>query len=232
VSTLKNETLISIYEEILNGKRRSFPMGTWKIENGGQKNLLKLLRYLLLEKLSLTSEEIKQTPAIESIFEKYKLIGGLHLVYKGQSMYKCIMDAIPEWDLKPWELACAPMRLWKDDKNVEAAVKWLLEEKGQPPCRASFVKYGLDKMVSLRFNGNTEEAIAIAYPDIDRVHISAKVREMRSGVNSHVSKLSLEQLENLRNERERGSTIKALGAKYGLSTGSVCRIVNNKSYVI
>lgn len=120
-------TLITIYEEVLSGKRKQFPLDTWN-QRDSEEILLKLVRYIVLEKLNWNRSNFCEQFCLNTI-TKFKLNTGFMKVYS-RNIFPLINNSFPEWEVKPWEMmkSRVPAGYWTMD-NAVAATKWLIEEK-------------------------------------------------------------------------------------------------------
>jgi len=95
--------VVAIYEDILQGKRKRFPSGTWQ----DKQNAVIIVKYLLEEKLKWSREEICEKLGY-STFKEVKLHGMIHHAYN-HSPYDAL-NAVYPGRYQPWELRCAPQR--------------------------------------------------------------------------------------------------------------------------
>lgn len=116
------ENIVSIYEDVLAGNRKSFPNHTWTRDNYGFDNFSKCLRHIA-RKLKFDREQII---AIDHEFiAKYKLRGGMVQLYD-DSLQKAIINVFPELNIKRWEFFRTP----KDEEFVKIALREIIQEKG------------------------------------------------------------------------------------------------------
>ncbi|MED1048552.1 hypothetical protein P4T54_29935 [Bacillus mycoides] len=121
---MKSWTIEEIYQQILDGKRRMFPRGTWSEDI--DRNLIKrVTRYLIEVILEWDKNQIKEKWDL-SIIKKHKLGGAIAIIYN-DSPFKMINDAYPGL-LKEWELKMAPLNYWTKETGLEA-LRWTIEEK-------------------------------------------------------------------------------------------------------
>lgn len=111
-----------IYEDVLEGNRKRFPLYTWEKDNHGYDNFNRCLRYIA-NKLKLTREQIVDID--HEFIKKYKLRGALAQLY-GQNIKPAIINALPEYNLKEWEF----FRTSKDLDFVQAALRDIIERRG------------------------------------------------------------------------------------------------------
>jgi hypothetical protein len=112
--------IIGIYEEILSGKRKQFPLRTWEDDT-----ICPLCLRHLSVKLGWTREDICNLTTKKMI--KYRLKGALNVWYKG-STYAAVVHAFSELEIKPWEMARVPNEYWGDETMVEV-LRWLFIDK-------------------------------------------------------------------------------------------------------
>ncbi|EJP82317.1 hypothetical protein [Bacillus cereus] len=121
---MKSLTIEEVYQQILDGKRRMFPRGTWSEDI--DRNLIKrVTRYLIEVILQWDKNQIKEKWDL-SIIKKHKLGGAIAIIYN-DSPFKMLNDAYPGL-LKEWELKMAPLNYWTKETGLEA-LRWTIEEK-------------------------------------------------------------------------------------------------------
>ncbi|WP_257143348.1 DUF4046 domain-containing protein [Bacillus cereus] len=114
-----------IYQEILDGKRKKFPSGTWS-EDVNNELAKRITRYLIESILLWDIQDICKNWN-EKFIKKMRLKTVLAKYHS--SPYKMLADAYPGL-LKEWELKMAPLNFWTREKGLEA-LKWTIEEKEQ-----------------------------------------------------------------------------------------------------
>ncbi|KAB2354016.1 DUF4046 domain-containing protein [Bacillus toyonensis] len=155
------QTIVEIYEEILSGKRRFFPKGTWKEDT--QREIIKLLtRHLVNDILKWNEKEIKDNWNLELI-KKWKLGGACSICFK-DSPYQMLDAAFPG-QFKPWDLRVAPNKTWMNKREAITIIrneietssisiselhrigvkKWMIEKKMITP----FSKFWKDSPVKM-----------------------------------------------------------------------------------
>jgi hypothetical protein len=115
---------LTVYMEILEGKRNRFPHGTWDpCLFDGMQNFMKCFRYLVIDVLKLTRKEILRDIDSKKFFSKYKLTSGLCMLFDG-SPFAAIEYSFPELKINFWEMKRCPSNKW-DFATVRQAVRWL-----------------------------------------------------------------------------------------------------------
>ncbi|QST02850.1 DUF4046 domain-containing protein (plasmid) [Pontibacillus sp. ALD_SL1] len=166
--TATKESITSLYDEVLKGKRNRFPRGFWK-EEGGTKTAIILVRYLFEDHYGWDREAIKAN-ASTSFLRDHKLSGLLRYVY-GDDFERLMKDAYP--DLHPWELKRVPKSFWKNEANCIEATRWLIEEHllwNEEDVKNRFNKNifydnGFTGLLKWGWNGDTMRAIQTVYAD-------------------------------------------------------------------
>jgi hypothetical protein len=129
---------IEIYELLLEGTITSFPSGFWvnKSKEEGKEVSVKLLRYLIIDRLKLSKEDIKQT-----ISKKLITQNKLHTpckLYHSRSAIQFVLNAIPELELSLWQFKedKVPYGFWTKEENrvsalrnfFEVQMRWSIED--------------------------------------------------------------------------------------------------------
>lgn len=156
-----DKNVIKIYEDVLNGNSKRFPMGFWQDTHNAEV----CVKHLIENILNWDEDDIKKKLNY-NIFKQYKLKGMITQVYN-DSPFEAIKDLYP--DIKPWELEVSP-KMWDNDKIIEAT-KWLIEEKlgwdadqVKNELTADVIRsYGLETLIK-HFNGNIYNLIEFTYP--------------------------------------------------------------------
>lgn len=118
--------IISIYEDVLNSRRKMFPPYTWTPENDGHRSFKRCMEYLIYERLQLTRDEIVASIEV-SFFSKWRLYSPvLHLF--DCSPFKAISYALPDEKILPWELRAVAKDTWNDETK-KTAIRWLINDK-------------------------------------------------------------------------------------------------------
>lgn len=159
---------IEIYEYVLSGRLKKFPMGYWK-DSEGFNNAVKCFKYLIEDKLNWSDDDIKKHLS-RKIFIEYRLYGMFKTYFDG-SPYSAIQALYPN-KFKPWDMAVCPMGYWDNEENCIKAIKWLIEEKLQwsdidireKLTGDVFYENGLAGMSS-KYKDSTYTLINLAYPN-------------------------------------------------------------------
>lgn len=249
-----NIDIISIYNEVLSGRRKIFPMYTWSPHKGGYDNFKRVFRYIVLEKLKLDREALLQV-LDRKFFNHWKIGGGLSTLFEASS-FEAVTYAFPEFNIRPWELRNATRDLWLDEKNIFEAFRWLIEEKLQwskeefvegftinilnENSLGSIIQYDLTigEIVATSFpewNISPKEYLEIRYEKTSKFMKGYFGEEenlsKNSGENSNINKLTQQQVISIREKyKQGGETIRSLAKEYDISPTQTARILNNKSW--
>ena len=166
--TIDDIDIIEMYEEILKGTRKKFVDGTWQRPDAIS-NSIKVIKYLVEEKLKLTDEELKEQLSLK-LFKDNRLRGMLQHCFNN-SPYKAINTAYPN-KFKEWEFKNTSRDFWTKENGIEAT-KWLIEEKlkltdeelKEQLSIKLFKDNNLLGMLSICFNYSTYRAIDETYPN-------------------------------------------------------------------
>lgn len=218
--------LITIYEEILCGKRRQFPLETWN-QPDSQDVLIKLVKYVVLDKLSWNREHFCKNFCLKTI-KSFKLNTGFDKVYN-RNIYPLILDSFPEWDIKAWEMQSsrAPVGFWTLE-NAVSATKWLIEEKlrwdldkvSKDISNAAFLNNNLGGMLRV-LKINISLLVEQTYPEYDWTYL--KERQGYKITSSQASKIRNLYNKGIYNQRQ-------LAQKFNVNPSQVFLIVHNKSF--
>lgn len=120
--------IFTIYNEVLNGNLSRFPLHTWNHPRESKETLIKLIRYIILEKNQWDRKKFCENFCYKIIVES-RLNTGFMKVYS-RNIFPLVTDAFPEWDIKAWELekSRVPAYFWSEDTAAKAT-KWLIEER-------------------------------------------------------------------------------------------------------
>jgi len=159
-------TITDVYEELLDGRRKKFPDGTWN----HREEAIRVIKYLIEEKLKWSREDVCKYLSVD-VFTKYKLRGLLNKCFN-DSPYKALEATYPGV-YKGWELQNAPIGFWNKENAVQA-MKWLIEEKlkwsREEVCSRFNIKVlnenGLGSMVVICYSNSPFEALDAAYPGV------------------------------------------------------------------
>jgi len=161
---VESVSIADIYEEILQGGRKTFPKGTWNYKN----DAVRLVKYLIDEKLQWTRDDVCSKLSKDT-FKKWKLGGMLQKCFN-DSPYEALEATYPEM-YRPWELAKTPNGFWTVETGVEAT-RWLIEEKLKwshgDVCnyldRSTFINANLSGMLQHSFDNHIFAAIDATFP--------------------------------------------------------------------
>lgn len=118
--------IIQTYEDLLKGKIKRFPKGTWSDNKEENKRLFKLLiRHAILHIIKWDKENFCLKFCLKVII-KLKLNTGFYKTYN-RNIFPLIEECFPEFQLQPWELKIvhAPKNYWTIEKAI-LATKWLI----------------------------------------------------------------------------------------------------------
>lgn len=129
---LTNFNDIEIYEFLLQGRIANFPLGFWadRSEKEAKDVAIKLLKYLIDERLKLSKEDVKRELS-KRFLTKYKLHTASKLF--GRSAIRYILCAYPEMQYKPWQFmnGKVPQSYWTQEEDRVDALKYLFEVEMQ-----------------------------------------------------------------------------------------------------
>ena len=166
--TIDDIDIIEMYKEILKGTRKKFVNGTWQRPDAIP-NAIKVIKYLIEEKLKLTDEELKEQLSAK-LFKDNKLLGMMYCCFS-ESPYLAINTTYPN-KFKEWEFKRTPNDFWNEEKGIEAT-KWLIEEKlkltdnelKEQLSIKLFEDNGLIGMLHYCFKDSPYKAINATYPN-------------------------------------------------------------------
>lgn len=243
--------IITIYEDLLSGKTRSFPNYTWAPHNGGFDTFKRLFRYLILEKLNLSRDEVLAVLE-KRFFRKWKLYGGLSVLFNS-SPIKALQFAFPEWEVQPWEGTISiASNYWTNEQNRIDAVRWVVLEKLKWDKETfinnfTFEFFKENKLTSLPHHySSAGELITIAFPEWNftveefverrykstseklKVHFNeARILKNESGETKPKKQLTAEQVSAMRDDFATGQyKTKEIAEKYGVSVQQTYRVLN------
>ncbi|PEF45188.1 hypothetical protein CON22_18070 [Bacillus cereus] len=161
-------TIIDIYEEILSGDRRAFPLRTWSDDEHCQ-SINRLTRYLIEEVFKWSDEEIKENWNLKLI--QNKKLGGACSIIFNDSPYKMLNAAYPN-RFKEYELKCTPKNYWTKEKSLEVLRDWIenrdkLSKKQllNVYCRDWIKERNLDSPLQRHWNASPYLMLNAAYPN-------------------------------------------------------------------
>lgn len=220
--------IVSIYLEVLTGKRSRFPIDTWAGTPEGKLNAQQLLRYLILEKLSWNRKTLCQTFNL-SLLKEYKLDRALQKAYKN-NIFPYVTESFPEWELNPWELqkSRVPVGFWTEEQTAKATrwlftqkLNWSNEQIANHVSGSTFHRNNLGGMLQLVFHNNACAAVEHAFPEHDWTYL----RE-RAGY-----KLTLGQSKTIQFLSQTGKySQRDLAKLFKVSPGSITYVLNVKQY--
>lgn len=164
------EDIVDIYKEVLSGNRKKFPPHTWNPHLSGFDNSRRCLRYLIYEKLYLsTKSDILNCVTLEFL-KTWKLIGAVTYVFN-TSPFPYFAFSFPELNLKPWELKVVPKDTWNQDTVIQS-VRWMISEQLKwNRCDIlerlnyrTFSNYNLSSLVH-KYYDNIYDLVYLAYPE-------------------------------------------------------------------
>lgn len=223
--------LIQRYEEILSGKRKMFPNGTWSED--GRNNFKVLIRYLILEKLKLTRNEFCKTDTWR-LLKKYKLYGGLVNVFKCK-LHDAVMISFPEWNLKEWEYGLEVPRSFWNDETIILATKWLIEDKlkwskediTKNISEETFKIYKLTTLFVMK--GGIYELMNLVYPNENWNYLKDRAWINVSGSNSKVRKLEESDISYILTVYKQKS-VREIAKEVNVSVSSIYNIIKGKQW--
>lgn len=113
----KYDPEIAIIKELISRKILRAPNGFWTMEIA-----IKAMRYTILEYYKYSKDDIYNKFTIRSL-DKI----GLRSVRKFGDIYDLVSQAVPEFNLLPWELKKLPDNFWNEDR-IKEAMNWLVYE--------------------------------------------------------------------------------------------------------
>lgn len=155
-----------LYQEILDGKRKRFPRGTWTEDVDGTFKK-RVTRYLIEVILKWGEKDIKEKWE-QSVVIKFKLTSVMR--HYRSSPYEMLNAAYPS-QFEPWELKRVPKGFWTFETSLKI-LKEIVEEKekftdGQLLNVYSLewlMKNGLGGACSIYFNDSPFQMLNAAYP--------------------------------------------------------------------
>jgi len=159
------QSIIDVYEEVMCGKRRGFPAGTWKNKENG----VTLVRYLFDEKLKWSEDEIRSNLS-PSVFAAYALGPMLKACFGGDK-FKAIEAAFPN---KYKTLYTRGGTVQVRDRGVaieevkdmiEKDLGWSRSDVCSRLNHHIFSSQGRGHILVKHFNNDPYEALEAAYPN-------------------------------------------------------------------
>ncbi|MDP9675311.1 hypothetical protein J2W97_001294 [Paenibacillus jamilae] len=232
---------MSVYIDILDGKRRRFPDGTWDPVENGKENLKALLLYLFEERLDWTKQEVLQN-FNKIFFVKWKVRGGTQKLFN-DSPYEILRYVYPDWDIKPWELTRAGNKTWEKKEDIKQAIRWLVFDKmkwnKEQICSDFNLKVleengligALTKYREYNETGEIYELITYCIPEFnfkadDFEHLNRWYeRQYRFG-----KKFNDDEILEIRNLDKKGVPTKIIAEKFDVTASAIRRIVTHTTY--
>lgn len=221
-------SIVSIYLEVLTGKRSRFPLDTWSRSPEGKLNAQQLLRYLILEKLSWNRETLCQTFNL-SLLKEYKLDRALQKAYKN-IIFPYVSESFPEWELNPWELqkSRVPVGFWTEEHTAKATrwlftqkLKWSYEQISNNVSGSTFQRNNLGGMLQLVFHNNACAAVEHAFPEYDWTYLRERAGyKITPGQSKTIQFLS----------QTRKYSHRDLAKLFNVSPGAITYVLNVKQY--
>ena len=218
--------IITIFEDILSGKRKQFPLETWN-QQDSKATFIKLVRYVVFDKLHWNRKQFCNQFCLKTIIQ-FHLNTGFMKVYR-RNIYPLISEALPEWNIKAWEMqkSRVPAHFWNNETAI-AATKWLIEETlkwdlervSKNMSRTYFFKYHLGGMLAT-INASIVDLISAAYPEYDWTYLKER----------HGYKLTFSQAMEIRKLYNDGTlNQRQIAKKFNVDPSQVHLIVKNKSF--
>ncbi|MET3209697.1 UNVERIFIED_CONTAM: hypothetical protein ABIC26_002644 [Paenibacillus sp. PvR008] len=233
--------LLSIYVDILDGKRKKFPDGTWNPVEYGKENLKSLLLYLFEERLVWTKQDVLQN-FNKHFFVKWKLRGGTQKLFN-DSPYDILRYVYPDWDIKPWELTRAGNNTWTKKEDIKQAIRWLVFDKmkwnKEQICADFNLKVmeengligALTKYREYNETGEIYELISYCIPEFnfkpdDFAHLNKWYeRQYKFG-----KKFNDDEIIEIRNLDKQGVPTKTIAEKFDVTPSAIRKIITHTTY--
>ncbi|MCE4051662.1 DUF4046 domain-containing protein [Bacillus sp. Au-Bac7] len=122
-------TILNTYENLLKGKLKRFPKGTWSSLPEENKALFKrLIRFAILDYYKWDKEVFCLKFCLKVIIT-LKLNTGFCKTYN-RNIFPMIEECFPEFHIQPWDLTIvhAPKHYWTREKAI-LATKWLIDKE-------------------------------------------------------------------------------------------------------
>lgn len=220
-------SIISIYEDVLNGKRIQFPLYTWCTPKESKQSLIYLLRYLVIDKFKWNRKDFCHKFCLK-IIKEYKLNTGFLKVYN-RNIYPLVTDAFPEWNIKAWEMESSrvPAGFWTEETAIQAT-KWLIEERlkwdmdriSKHISNSAFFDNNLGGLIRT-LNTNAASLVEISYPEYDWSYLKE-----RQGY-----KITPNQAKEILELYTEGMSQRQIALKYECEPVTVFNIVHGNCFV-
>lgn len=117
---LEQFPIIGVYKELLAGKRKALPAGTWEKDE----NVIILVRYVLEVQLGLSREQIPKIN--KKIIGEQKLWGVLN---RFKSPRRLIEFVYPN-EYNEFDFYRVPVDYWRNVENIRKRLEWYLDKEG------------------------------------------------------------------------------------------------------
>jgi hypothetical protein len=119
-SELSQLPIVNLYKELISGKRKALPPGTWEKDE----NVIIIVRYALEVHLGLKKEQI---PRINrTVIKEQKLWGALN---RFKSIRKLIRFVYPG-RYNEFDFSRVPINYWNNIQNIRDRFEWHLRREG------------------------------------------------------------------------------------------------------
>lgn len=153
------EVIKKIVYSKLNNTKYSTPKGFWCRENA-----IKAVRYAILDYFNYSKKDLNTNFTLR----KLDTIG-LRSVRKFGDVYDLVSNAVPEFNLYPWELKKLPDNFWNVDNTIEA-IYWLVYEVlDTTPINSNLtptllIQNGL-KRVYVKYDHSVKNILDVVFPE-------------------------------------------------------------------
>ncbi len=161
-SELVQLPVVNLYKELISGKRKALPSGTWEKDE----NVIIIVRYALEVHLGLKKEQI---PKINrAVIKEQKLWGALN---RFKSIRKLIQFVYPG-RYNEFDFSRVPINYWNNIQNIRDRLEWHLKREGirieeipQKVNRDLLVKWGFSNPLK-RYGYSPFRLMSALYPGI------------------------------------------------------------------
>ncbi len=153
------EVIKKIVSYHLKGLKYRVPKGFWY-----KSSAYKAVRYVILDVFKYSKDDIKKSFTVTSLD-----LLGLRSVRRFGDMYDLLSNAVPEFELHPWEFKKLPDKFWTNN-NIKEAIMWLIYEvEDTIPINFNLTPKllydnGLSKIYS-KCHHSTREIMNIVFPE-------------------------------------------------------------------